>query len=99
MAPHNLRLLLDALAAAGVYVGRYDIQIAEWLAGWEPQTVAVVAGWITRASQPDRMRDGPRYAPARRAPPEAPNLAQADASTGSVDRDGDTGLAPREAAP
>ncbi len=38
MAPPNLRMLLDALAGAGVYVGAYDIQIAQWVAGWEPQT-------------------------------------------------------------
>ena len=53
MAPHNLRLLLDALAEAGVYVGAYDIQIAQWVAGWEPQTVAVIAGWVQRAGQAD----------------------------------------------
>jgi len=59
MAPHNLRLLLDALAGAGVYVGAYDIQIARWVAGWEPQTVAVIAGWVQRAGQAAQMRDGP----------------------------------------
>jgi hypothetical protein len=66
MAPHNLRLLLDALAAAAVRVGAYDIQIAQWVAGWEPQTVAVIAGWVQRAGQaaaradqlPARMREG-----------------------------------------
>ena len=78
MAPHNLRMLLDALAAAGVYVGAYDIRIAEWLAGWEPQTVAVVCGWVQRAGQADgqaaaradqllaRMREGPPGAAAAR---------------------------------
>jgi hypothetical protein len=55
MAPHNLRMLLDALAGAGVYVGRYDVRIAEWLAGWEPQAVAVIAGWVQRAAA---ARDG-----------------------------------------
>jgi hypothetical protein len=49
MAPHNHRMILDALAAAGVYLGAYDHRIAEWLAGWEPQTVAVIAGWVARA--------------------------------------------------
>jgi hypothetical protein len=53
MAPHSLRMLLGALAAAGVHVGRYDVRIAEWLSQWEPATVAVVAGWVTRASQAD----------------------------------------------
>ncbi len=73
MAPHNLRLLLDALAGAGVYVGAYDIQIAQWLAGWEPATVAVIAGWVQRAGQAAaradelaRMREGPPGAAAAR---------------------------------
>lgn len=51
MTPHNHRLLCDALNAAGVELGAYDHRIALWLAGFEPQTVAVVAGWITRASR------------------------------------------------
>jgi hypothetical protein len=51
MRPHNMRMLLDALAAAGVHVGAYDIRIAEWLARWEPATVATVAGWVTRAAE------------------------------------------------
>jgi hypothetical protein len=50
MAPHNLRMLLDAVAAAGVQVGAYDVRILEWLAGWEPPTCAVIAGLITRAA-------------------------------------------------
>jgi hypothetical protein len=71
MTPHIQRMLLDALAAAGVYLGAYDHAIAEWLANWEPQTVAVIAGWVQRAAevgQADaaaairlaRRRDGPR---------------------------------------
>jgi hypothetical protein len=60
----NHRMLLDALAAAGVDLGAYDHAIAGWLAGWEPQTVAVIAGWVQRAAevgQADaRRRDGPR---------------------------------------
>jgi hypothetical protein len=51
MTPHIHRMILDALAAAGVYLGAYDHRIAEWLAGWEPQTVAVIAGWVQRASE------------------------------------------------
>ena len=33
MAAPNLRMLLDAVAAAGVKVGAYDVRILEWLAG------------------------------------------------------------------
>jgi hypothetical protein len=109
MAPHNLRLLLDALAGAGVYVGAYDIQIAQWLAGWEPTTVAVIAGWVQRAGQAAaradellaRMRDGPPVPhPAPEGHHQKPQTSpRLNASTGSVDRGGDTGLAPREPPP
>lgn len=43
------RLLCEALTAAGVELGAYDHRIVGWLAGWEPQTCAVIAGLITRA--------------------------------------------------
>jgi hypothetical protein len=43
------KLLLNACADAGVFLGAYDHRILEWLAGWEDATVAVVAGLITRA--------------------------------------------------
>ena len=45
----NQRYLDHALARAGVPLGSYDHQIIRWLAGWEPSTVAVVAGWVTMA--------------------------------------------------
>jgi len=48
---HNQRLIMGACHAAGVPLGSYDIQIIEWLAGWEPATCAVVAGLISRARQ------------------------------------------------
>ncbi len=41
--------LENACAAAGVNLGAYDHQVMLWLAGWEPSTVAVVAGLIARA--------------------------------------------------
>jgi hypothetical protein len=44
------RLLCEALEAAGVGLGAHDHRIAGWLAGFEPSTVAVIAGWVTRAS-------------------------------------------------
>lgn len=52
MAPHNLAMLRQAYDAAGIELGAYDSRILAWLAGWEPQTVAVIAGLITRASRP-----------------------------------------------
>jgi hypothetical protein len=42
-------LLEDACRAAGVELGEFDRRIIGWLAGWEPATVAVVAGLISRA--------------------------------------------------
>ena len=105
MAPHNLRLLLDALADAGVYVGAYDIQIARWVAGWEPATVAVIAGWVQRAGQA-AAREGPPGAAAARPLDRAttthadPPPAQGRPSHAhSISRAVDTGQAPREAAP
>jgi hypothetical protein len=53
MAPHNLAMLTDALSAAGVELGAYDERIAAWLARWEPQTAAVIAGWVGRARAPE----------------------------------------------
>jgi len=43
------RYLADALTAAGVETGAYDREICAWLAGWEPETLAVVVGLLERA--------------------------------------------------
>jgi hypothetical protein len=45
----NHRHLEDACGAAGVTLGAYDQRILFWLAGWEPQVVAVMASLIARA--------------------------------------------------
>ena len=45
MTPHCHRILKDACSAAGVETGAYDDGILLWLAGWGPETCAVVAGW------------------------------------------------------
>ena len=50
MHPHNLAILAGACEAAGVGLGAYDQRILAWLAEWEPQTCAVIAGLITRAA-------------------------------------------------
>lgn len=53
--PRQARALLtDALADAGLAMGAYDHRIADWLAGWEPATVQVIADWIRRAHDPNR---------------------------------------------
>jgi hypothetical protein len=46
---HSHELLTGTLAAAGVQLGAYDHAIVDWLAGFEPATVAVIAGWVGRA--------------------------------------------------
>jgi hypothetical protein len=45
----NLAYLRNACAQDGVTVGAFDARILAWLAGWEPETCAVIAGLITRA--------------------------------------------------
>ncbi len=54
MRPMNHRMLDEACTAAGIDLGAYDQRILLWLASWEPQTCAVVAGLITRAHQAGR---------------------------------------------
>lgn len=44
-------LLLSACERAGVTLGAYDRRILLWLAGFEPQAAAAVAGIITRAAE------------------------------------------------
>jgi hypothetical protein len=61
MAPSNYQLLHDALTATGVELGAYDHRIALWLANWEPQTVAVIASWVQRASEHASQREEPSW--------------------------------------
>ena len=49
MTGANLDDLTGACSAAGVQIGAYDLRILRWLANYEPQTCAVVAGLIARA--------------------------------------------------
>jgi hypothetical protein len=51
MAEGSHRLLEQACTTANVELGAYDRRILAWLAGWEPQTCAVIAGLITRAAR------------------------------------------------
>lgn len=60
MAPHNRRMLDQACAAAGVELGAFDRRVLAWLAGWEPDTCAVVAGLVTRAYAAGRAAGKPR---------------------------------------
>jgi hypothetical protein len=51
MTAPNLAMLTEAVNTAGVQLGAYDRRILEWLAGFEPQTCAVIADLIIRASE------------------------------------------------
>ena len=46
----GVKPLLDALDAAGLTLSADDQKVAAWLAGADPQGVAVIAGWVQRAS-------------------------------------------------
>lgn len=59
MSQVNEGLLLAALAVAGVQLGRFERGIAGWLAGYEPETVLVVIGWIERAQAATEPVPGP----------------------------------------
>lgn len=58
-----LALLTDALKQADVVTGAQDEKIAAWLAGWEPELVQVIIGWIERANTApaDSNPDGHRH--------------------------------------
>lgn len=49
MTRANAAALRTALADADVELGAFDQTIVMWVAGWEPQTVQAVIGWISRA--------------------------------------------------
>jgi hypothetical protein len=51
MGERGYQLLSQACEAADVEVGAYDHHILVWLAGFKPETCAVVAGLITRAHE------------------------------------------------
>jgi hypothetical protein len=48
------QLLRQALDDAGVSLGAYDRALTAWIAGFEPQVVAVIARWVTRAARSAR---------------------------------------------
>ncbi len=60
MGELGYRLLDEACEAASVKVGAYDHRILIWLAGFEPEACAVVAGLITRAHHAETAVTGER---------------------------------------
>lgn len=59
------KLLRDACEQAGVILGTYDARIVAWLAGWEPEACAVVAGLITRAHEAGKAAGAGSAEPSR----------------------------------
>lgn len=51
--------LFLALEDAGVETGQYDNQVLGWLVDWEPSTVQVVIGLISRAYEAGRKAGTP----------------------------------------
>ena len=49
-----LAILAGACAAAGVGLGAYDESVLRWLANYEPQICAVIAGIVARAAGRDK---------------------------------------------
>jgi hypothetical protein len=49
MAAENADLLREACQRADVTVGSFDADVLRWLAGFEPENCAVIAGLIARA--------------------------------------------------
>lgn len=56
LAEQSHKILCSALSEAGVEVGFYDHRIITWLAGYEPETCAVIASLITRAAAAEQAR-------------------------------------------
>jgi hypothetical protein len=47
-----------AAELSGIELGTYDRRIVEWLANWEPSTVAVICGLISRAHAAGQAQPG-----------------------------------------
>jgi len=53
LAKASAAMIAAACQAAGVELGSYDRHILlDWLAGWEPEVCAAIAGVIERAAEP-----------------------------------------------
>jgi hypothetical protein len=51
MGERNHQLLEETFTASGVELGAYDHRILLWMASWEPEIYAVVAGWVAWANR------------------------------------------------
>lgn len=58
MAPYIRAMIADALTEADIELGAWDQSVVTWLSRWEPQVVAVIASWVTRAAGPRCHRCG-----------------------------------------
>jgi hypothetical protein len=80
-------LLAAACDGAGVQLGAYDRRILDWLAGYEPQACAVIAGIKGRPGRGTAGRVGTNGCTTAERDAAGP----ATARTGHAERDGRTG--------
>lgn len=64
----RVQYVRGVLEVCGVQLGAYDKRIAEWVAGWEVETIQAITGWIERARAAGR-------ATPREAEAEAPVIS------------------------
>jgi hypothetical protein len=83
------RMMLDACEAAGVELGAYDACILRWVAGFEPQTCAVFAGFIRRAYRAGLEDRGERVGYAIVTWPQVGGPADLEPGTGLIASFGD----------
>lgn len=48
-ATARTRYVRGVLEVCGVQLGAYDKRIAEWVAGWDIDTIQTIAAWVERA--------------------------------------------------
>lgn len=57
MQDGSAAMILQACEQAGVSLGAYDARIVRWIAGFEPQAAAALAGIIDRAGLAGRAKE------------------------------------------
>jgi hypothetical protein len=74
----NRQLLRSALQGAGVELAAFDERILHWLGNWEDATIAVIAGWVSRAAagKPGAAEALPDRPVVNRSVSDAPRCAQ-----------------------
>lgn len=45
----RVQYVRGVLEVCGVELGAFDKRLAEWVAGWDVETIQVITGWVERA--------------------------------------------------